>query len=139
MKKEYDESLSSRTLPGNGHNLDMAKAKFEEGKMALRKKHYADAAALFGQAVYLDNSVPDYHFYLGLTLENEKKLHEAEESVSKALKLDPFNSLYMAELGHIYLELGLSLRAKNILEKAIKYDPSNERATEGLQKMAVHS
>jgi len=135
MKKEYDESLSFRTLPGDGHNLDMAKAKFEEGKQALRKKLYADAAALFGQAVYLDNSVPDYHFYLGLTLENEKKLHEAEESVSKALKLDPFNSLYMAELGHIYLELGLNLRAKNTFEKAVKFDPSNERATEGLQKM----
>jgi len=135
MRKEYDESLSSRTLPGDGHNLDMAKAKFEEGKMALRKKIYADAAALFGQAVYLDNSVPDYHFYLGLTLENEKKLHEAEESVSKALKLDPFNSLYMGELGHIYLELGLNLRAKNTFEKAVKFDPSNERATEGLQKV----
>jgi curved DNA-binding protein CbpA len=139
MKKEYDESLSSRTLPGTGRNLDMAKAKFEEGKMALKKRLFADAAALFGQAVYLDNSVPDYHFYLGLTLENEKKLHEAEDAVNKALKLAPFNALYMAELGHIYLELGLNLRAKTTFEKAIKFDPSNERATEGLQKLAGRS
>lgn len=135
MRKEYDESLSFKTLAGDGRNHDMAKAKFEEGKRAFKKKLYADAAALFGQAVYLDNSVPDYHFYLGLTLENEKKLHEAEEAMSKALKLDPFNALYMAELGHLYLELGLNLRAKTTFEKAIKFDPSNERATEGLQKI----
>lgn len=55
--------------------------------------------------------------------------------MNKALKLDPFNSLYIAELGHIYLEIGLNLRAKTTFEKAIKFDPSNERATEGIQRI----
>jgi curved DNA-binding protein CbpA len=135
MQKEYDQDLSPKVAPMGGNNLEMARLRFEEGKKAFKKKLYADAEGLFGQAVYLDSSVPDHHFYLGLTLENEKKFHEAEKAIQKALKLDHFNADYMAELGHIYLKLGLSLRAKTCFEKAIKYDPSNERATEGLQKV----
>jgi tetratricopeptide (TPR) repeat protein len=138
-RKEYDQNLSLDAAPMEGHNPEMARLRFEEGKKALKKKLYDDAEKLLGQAVYLDSSVPGYHFYLGLALENEKKLHEAEDAIHKALKLDPFNADYMAELGHIYLKLGLSIRAKTYLDKAIKYDSSNERATEGLQKMKATS
>jgi len=138
-KREYDKSLSSTGAPVKGSNTEMARARFQEGKTAFRKRSYPEAVALFGQAVYLDSSIADYHFYLALALGKEKKLREAEESINKALKLDPFNADYMAELGHIYLKLGLNSRAKASFEKAIKYNPSNERAFEGLQKIGKPS
>jgi curved DNA-binding protein CbpA len=131
-RKEYDEILSSKTLNGESSNRQIAKAKFEEGRIAFNNKLYSEAATLFGQAVYLDGSVPEYHFHLGLALKNDNKLHEAEASINNALKLEPFNAIYLAELGNIYLKLGLNLRAKTIFEKAIKFDPYNQKATEGL-------
>ncbi len=135
MRREYDSSLSIRPAKIESNNVELARAKFKEGKEAFRKKVYKEAAKLFGQAVYLDSSVADYHFHFGLGLIKEKKWPEAERAISNALKIAPFNADYMAELGYIYLQLGFKLRAKNTFEKAIKSDPSNERVAEGLQKV----
>lgn len=135
MRREYDSSLSIRPAKIERNNVELARAKFKKGKEAFRERVYKEAAELFGQAVYLDSSVADYHFHFGLGLVKEKKWHEAERTISNALKIAPFNADYMAELGYIYLQLGFKLRAKNTFEKAIKSDPSNERAVEGLQKV----
>lgn len=135
MRREYDFSLSIRPAKIESNNVEIARAKFKEGKEAFRKKVYKEAAELFGQAVYLDSSVADYHFHFGLGLIKEKNWPEAERAISNALKIAPFNADYMAELGYIYLQLGFKLRAKNTFEKAIKSEPSNERAAEGLQKV----
>ncbi len=128
MRREYDSGLSIRPAKIGSNNVELARAKFKEGKEAFRKKVYKEAAELFGQAVYLDSSVADYHFHFGLGLIKEKKWPEAERAITNALKIAPFNADYMAELG-------FKLRAKNTFEKAIKFDPSNERAAEGLQKV----
>ncbi len=135
MRREYDHSLSIRPAKIESNNVEIARAKFKEGKDAFKKRAYTESAEFFGQAAYLDSSVADYHFYLCLSLTKNKKLGEAEKAISKALKIEPFNADYMAELGHIYLQLGFNLRAKNTFEKAIKLDPANERAAEGLQKI----
>jgi len=135
MRREYDRSLSNRPAKIESNKLEIARARFKEGKDAFKKGAYTEAAELFGQAAYLDSSVPAYHFYHGLSLTKNKKLGEAEKAISKALKIDPFNADYMAEVGHIYLQLGFNLRAKNTFEKAIKLDPANERAAEGLLKI----
>lgn len=135
MRREYDFSLSIRPAKIESNNVEIARAKFKEGKEAFRKRAYKEAAELFGQAVYLDSSVADYHFHFGRGLIKEKNWPEAERAISNALKIAPFNADYIAELGYIYLQLGFKLRAKNTFEKAIKSDPSNERAAEGLQKV----
>lgn len=135
MKMEYDSDPSFKAASMEGRTVEMAKTKFEEGKKAFWEKSFTKAAALFGQAAYLDTSAANYHFYHGMALAKVKKFREAQDAVSKAIKLDPLNSNYMAELGHIYLELGFHARAKATFEKAIQHDPSNKRAAEGLQKL----
>lgn len=137
IRLEYDKSLSSGAIPMKDSNSGLARAKFIEGKRAMIKGFYTEAAELFRQAIHHDNSVAVYHFCLSLVLEKEKKHQDAEESIITALRLEPFNADYMAELGHIYLELGSNSRAKDTFEEAIKFDPSNERATEGLQKLGI--
>ncbi len=140
LRKEYDQGvIACGTKTVEGLDAEMARDKFIEGKEALRRRSYTKAAELFRQAVYFDNSVAVYHFCLGLALEKENRFQEAEESVTTALKLDLFNADYIAELGHIYLELYLNSRAKDTFEKALELDPVNERAKEGLQKIGSPS
>ena len=134
-KTEYDQGLSPEALPVKGFDPETARDRFIEGKEALRKRSYTEAAELFREAVHLDSSVAVYHFCLGLALEKEKKLEDAEASLTTALKLDPLNADYIAELGYIYLDLGFNSRAKDAFEKVIELDPYNVRATEGLQKI----
>jgi curved DNA-binding protein CbpA len=138
-RKKYDQSLKVTIPDKKSDNLEIARLRFQEGKTAFKRGLYTEAAELFGQAVYLDNSVAAYHFYLGLTYEKLKKLREAEKAISKALKFEPANADYVAELGHIYLEFGFSTRAKTTFEKALRLDPYNKRATSGLQKIKDRS
>ncbi|OGW32599.1 MAG: hypothetical protein A2X59_11680 [Nitrospirae bacterium GWC2_42_7] len=116
-------------------NQELARMRFREGRSYLKTNNYDQALVLFGQAVYLDKTVPDYHFYYGMALLKNKKVKNAEEAIHKAIKLAPENSDYIAELGHIYQELGFKTRAKNTFENALKHNPSHKRALEGLSKL----
>ncbi len=132
---KYDEGLSSEPSPIHLSNSDMAKIRFQEGEIAYKKGSYAEARELFGQAVYLDSSVPAYHYYLGLSYNQEKQFHQAVKSINQAIKLNPSNAEYLAELGYLYIKLGFPLRAKSTFEKAVKLNSSCKRAQEGLRQL----
>ena len=124
-KQEQNEPADNKTL---------AKAKYNQARDLISEREYEQAMTLFGQAVYLDDSVADYHYYYGMMLLKNKKLKDAETSIRKALKLSPYNASYITELGHIYLKLGFKTRAKNAFEQALKINPANTSASEGLRK-----
>ncbi len=132
---QYDKSLSVKQEPLLRSNTDLAKVRFQEGEEAFSKGAYAEAKDLFGQAVYLNNSVAEYYFNLGLALVKTDDFREAVKIFNQALKLDPMNTDYLAELGHVYLKLGLNLRAQSTFEKAIKMDPFNAMAYDGLKRI----
>ena len=133
-RNQYDNNLSVRPAKLHSDNKELARTRFTEGEKALGRGEYSAARDLFGQAVYLDNSVSAYHFNLGLTFEKEGKLNQAAKSFSQAVRLDPFNVEYLVEMGHVYIKLGFHLRAKSTFEKALKIDPANKSASKGLQE-----
>ena len=112
----------------------MARQKFEEGKRSFERDDFEQSLILLGQAAYLDDTIADYHYYYGLALLQNKKIRDAETSIRRAMQLDPYNADYITYLGYLYLQLGFQARAKNAFEKALKYSPSNQRASEGLKK-----
>jgi curved DNA-binding protein CbpA len=134
-RRKYDSSLSVNPVRLQSSNAERARLKFLEGEEAFRRGAYSEAKELFGQATYLDSSVPAYYFGMGLVYEKERNFSEAGKVISKAVRLDPFNTEYLTALGHVYLRLGFNLRARSTFEKAMKLDPSNRRAAEGLQKI----
>ncbi len=131
-RKEYDALMTLKPAALLS-TQDKARAKFEEGKLELRKKNYADAALLFGQASYFDQWTADYHYYYGLALMKQDKFKDAEKAMEKALKLAPSNADYLSELGFVFLGLSFPTRAKAFFEKALKLDPENMRAKEGIE------
>ncbi len=96
---------------------------------------FAVAVELFGQAVYIDSGTGEYHYYLSLAYGRLKRFRDAQKAISKALELDPDNVNYIAENGVIYLGLEFHLRAKSVFEKALKLDPHNKKAKEGLSRI----
>jgi curved DNA-binding protein CbpA len=135
LREQYNQTSKVSTPKIKTNNLEKARLRFQEGKVAFKKGIYSDAVELFRQAAYLDSSVAGYHFYLSLAYEKQKNFHDAQKEIIKAIKLDPFNADYISELGYIYLGLGFNLRATTAFEKAIKLDPSNKKAVEALQKI----
>ncbi len=55
--------------------------------------------------------------------------------MGKALNLDPFNEQYMAELGMVYLELGLTVRAESLFNGVLKLAPDNALALKGMARV----
>jgi cytochrome c-type biogenesis protein CcmH/NrfG len=50
-----------------------------------------------------------------------------------AYKLAPYNDEYIAQLGTVYLGLGLKTTARGIFKKALRISPDNALALEGLK------
>jgi predicted negative regulator of RcsB-dependent stress response len=117
------------------YNKTLAMARFKEGMQFYSSGKYEQAATVLGQAVYLNDAEPEYHYSYAMALLRNKKVKPAEEALRKASQRDPFNSKYVTELGHIYLELGFHARAKSAFERALKYNASDERALEGMQRL----
>ena len=61
-------------------------------------------------------------------------IHEAEDAILEAIKLDPRNTSYYINLGTIYLKAGKMKRAHSQFDKALQLDPSSDRAKRGLKK-----
>ena len=133
IRQEQPQPSASQQASSGTNSETMAQEKYLQGRESFRDKDYETAMTLFGQAVYLNESVPDYHYYYGITLLRNKKIRESEASMRKALHLSPYNADYVAELGHIYLKLGFMTRARNAFDKALRIDPSQAVAAEGMK------
>lgn len=119
------------------YNVNLARVRFGEGRRFFGSGQYEDAATLFGQAIYLDNTVAQYYYFYGMALIKNEKMKSAEEALKRASQLDPDNSAYIAELGHIYLGLGFRTRARSTFEKALRRNPADSRAMEGIEKLTT--
>lgn len=121
-------------MPEKERTKRMARERFMEGMETYSRKNYADATTSFGQAIYLDGTVPDYHYYYGLSLKEERKFRNAEESIRKALHLSPYNAEYLMALGLIYLQLGFKTRARNVFERVLQLEPKKAEAAAALKQ-----
>ena len=126
-RQTYNRSSDAKKSPA-----DIAQAKFGEGLGQFRAGSIPSALQLFAQAVYLDDSQPQYHYHHGLALRTLRRYKESENAFLNALKRSPGNSEYLAELGHLYLELGMRVRAKKTFERALSVSGDNKRALEGI-------
>lgn len=99
----------------------------DAGLRALaRQSKWADAKAALEQAVALDANLGDAHFELAeaaLRLGDEKL---ALTEYTKAVRLAPEDALFYAALADLYLRLGFTDHAEQVLtagEAAVKLDP----------------
>jgi|MudIll2142460700_1097286.scaffolds.fasta_scaffold04664_3 curved DNA-binding protein CbpA len=130
-QKEHD--VEPPDSAKSDENANIASIWFRDGKMAFWNKNFRKAAQLFATAIYYDSSVSGYHYFYGYALGMLGKLKEAASALNRADELNPRNADILAEMGHVYLKLGFPLRAKGYFGKALKLNPSNDRAKEGIK------
>jgi Flp pilus assembly protein TadD len=99
---------------------------------ALRKTGQADAAkALYQQLLHTDQGAAAWHG-LGIIAAEQQQNSEAEESLAKAVQLDPVNVDYLGDLGYQRLRAGEVVNAHEPLAKAAELAPSNVKAVSNL-------
>ena len=110
---------------------------YNQGRALFEKKHYHGAVHLLREAVKLDPSRAPFHFHLGMALvRNPRTRHEAEEHLSKAAELDPYNAQIRVRLGLLYKEVGLAKKSNNYFREALSLDPDNRVAKLEVQASA---
>ena len=131
-RREYDRSIALKPKR-NINPKDKAQAIFEKGKDFFNRGEYVKAEMLFGQTISYNNKRPEYHYYHGLTFVKLEDLPRAKASLITAYKLAPYNDEYIAQMGTVYLGLGLKTTAKTLFKKALSMSPDNAVALEGLR------
>lgn len=127
----YDASLqTSGARPSSREEL--AREKYSAGMAEYKNKRFGEAERFFAHAAYLDGGVAGHHLHHGLALAALGEMKKAEQALRRAAELEPSNDEILAELGHVYLRLGFPLRAKGSFKRALKENPSNGRAKQGL-------
>ncbi len=143
-RKEYDtrgnahERAVSRSS-GIAAAREKAREAFVEGKTRLASDNLAEAEECFRRAVYLDDTVAEYHYCHGISLAGQRRPKDAERAFERARKLSPENAGYLAELGFVYLDLDFPRRAQGFFERALRLSPGHIRALEGMERLRKQS
>lgn len=132
-----DLSSLSREEVEDQDRTAAAKESFDRGKRFLDDGFHEDAIPHLGRAVHMDNENPEYHAVYGVALSKEKKnRHKAEQELKEAVRLSSGESRFRLMLVELYVEIGLSVRARNELNSILEEDPGNGRAKELLSSLS---
>jgi tetratricopeptide (TPR) repeat protein len=137
-RKEYFKS--SRTTKKvkdekKGDETVKAEEQFRRGIAEMKKGNFWGAIDNFKWATKMMPKSAKAWNYLSLAyLKLPGKHKDAEEALLTAVKLEPFNADYYANLGLTYIKAGLNKRASSNFQKALKINPNNKKAKKGLEK-----
>jgi curved DNA-binding protein CbpA len=142
-RREYEESLkvkpgSPASRKGNASKPlseeDRARAIFKKGISLYRDENYEEAEHAFRQAVFIDGSKAEYHYYHGVSLLKLTRYSEAKNAIEKAIKLDPKQGKYYREIGNIFVKKGCPTRAESFFQKASELTEDFEGSYDGESK-----
>jgi len=114
---------------------DQSRRFFVQGREWISKRNYWQAADALRQAVRLKPAEAMYRQYLGLSLMQTKRMHEAEEHLVEATRLEPNNPAHFVNLGRVYRGGRLYKKAREAFERALRIDPRDEHARDELSDL----
>lgn len=136
-REEYERSFLRKDVAAIvSADAERAEEQYKRGIEEFKKGDYWSAADLFRWATRLAPDKARYWSYLSLSLSKmPNRLKEAEETLLKAIELEPHKAEHYANLGLLYLKAGMKKRAKSQFEKALRWDPKNQKALQGLSQI----
>ena len=105
LRRDYDRQLDERVHApaeekGTAH---LARQNFLRAKELLERRRLAEAASYLENAIRQDESVAEYHLELGALLAgNPRRRADAEESLWRAIEIDPSLTRAYVALGNLY-------------------------------------
>ncbi len=137
-KEKYDRSLIVKPVIVLS-NKELARKEFEQGKIEFWNGNLPEAETFLHNAVSLDGSCGKYFYFYAKTLLKLGRSRDAEKAVKEALKIEPLNAEYLTEAGYIYDVMGLSHAARENFGDALRLQPANIKAHEGMMGLKSNS
>jgi len=123
-RREYDEH---REKPRSNAPVDLAAEAFTRGVQFFEARQYMEAVELFRVAAHHAPGEARYQAALGRALSKHPQWsREAAEALEEALRLAPRQIDTHIALARLYLERGMKLRARKVLEAGLRVAPENQ-------------
>jgi len=142
-RARYDSSLyyaEDHGLPVKADSdAQIAKAQYQRGIKALKKKEIDPAIEFFKFAIKLVDNVPEYHAKLAYALSihpNPRVRTDAQEACKEAIKLDHENANYHALMGHLYQVVEDYETAEVHYRRALSWDPQHHKSRQEIKNIA---
>lgn len=126
--------LSLLDLPDN--TPDLVEIIDKAGDFLIGRKRYGDGLELYRRAAKRFPCVAVLHQGSGCSAGHQGLYDEAVVSSRTALDLDPENQKFTNDFGWSLYEAGRLTEARDVLERAVAMDPSDELAAENLRLCA---
>ncbi len=134
-RKEFFDALGKRPKKEEDTDSVLLEEQFKRGIEEFKKGDFWGASELFRLVTRRNPKNPTAWSYLSLSLSKiPNRIKEAEEALLEAVKLEPYSSEHLANLGLLYLKAGLKKRAQHQFEKSLRLDPANAKAKKGLEQ-----
>jgi DnaJ-class molecular chaperone len=122
-RREYDQQ---REKPRASAPEDLAAEAFTQGVQFFEGRQYGEAVELFRIAAHHMPSEARYHAALGRALSKHPQwAREAAEALEEALRLAPRQIDTYVALARLYLERGMKLRARKVVETGLRVSPQD--------------
>jgi tetratricopeptide (TPR) repeat protein len=116
--------------------VEFAKALYRKALTLYNQKNYQKAIVVVEDAIRNNPAKAEYHFLLGLCQRELPSLHrQAEQSLSKAAAIEPWNAEHVAALGMLFFSEHLPNRAESYFRKALELDPNHDLARKKLAEI----
>jgi len=126
-------SASEESLVGG----DRTRRLFYGAKEQMAKGNYWQATDSLRQVVRKRPREAMYRNLLGFCLmQTGRRLHEAEEHIREAIRLDPGNPDFITNLGLVYKAGRFHSKAKDMFQQALIYDKRHKMARQQLKKVS---
>lgn len=128
MKYDEDRLEEARELIDQAIRLGGATSAYlfnNRGLICWKMGRLDQAKRDFLEAIHLDSGNGDPHFNIGLIYFDECDFGRAMFYLRRAVDIDPLDSQFLTELGHLYLELDREEEALRLFQKAFEHDPAD--------------
>ncbi len=100
-------------------------------------KLFREACNAYQKALDLNNKIPVRWINLALCLDNMDETAKSVKAITQALQLDPRNINYQFLLADMYMKMENKVRAEEVLEHILQFEPTNKPAREKLMKIRI--
>jgi tetratricopeptide (TPR) repeat protein len=116
--------------------VEFAKALYHKAVTLFNQKNYQKAVLVVEDAIRNNPAKAEYYLLLGLCQSEVPTMkRQAEQNLSKAATLEPWNAEHVVALGMLFYSERLPKRAESFFRKALELEPNHELARKKLAEI----
>jgi tetratricopeptide (TPR) repeat protein len=135
---EYEKRGYKEFVPPDAKEdtVEFAKTLYRKALTLFNQKNYQKAIVVVENAIKNNPVKAEYYFLLGLCQKELPSMkRQAEQNLTKAATLEPWNAEHVAALGMLFYSEHLLKRAEGFFRKALELDPNHDQARKKLAEI----